>query len=110
MPNVLPFEPSVPDYRFNTTLDDIVYILDVRWNARVGAWFFDLLDEEENMIRAGIKIVLGTLLGLRSAHADFPTGKFIAIDLANTGLDAGFDDLGDRVNVYYYTAEEVDEL
>ncbi len=103
----LPFIPAVPFYRFSTQLDDAQYIFDVRWNDRDGAWYFDLRTEDATMIRAGIKIVLGALLGDRSASANFPPGVFLASDLAGTGVDAGIDDLGSRVCVYYYSRDEL---
>ena len=97
----LPLEPSIPNYRVGTTLDGVVYLLDVRWNSRDEAWFLDLLAEDETPIVRGIRVVLGALLGSRSADPAFPPGVLIASDLAGTGTDPGFDDLGQRVKVYY---------
>lgn len=102
----LPFIPSVPSYRVSTTLSGVVYIFDVRWNTRDEAWYFDLLTEDETVIRHGIKIVLGTILAGR-VSTRLPRGAFIAADLSGFGRDAGLDDLGSRVNVYFYTLEEI---
>jgi len=107
MPQQLPFAPSVPSYRVSTNLDGVQYILDVRWNGRDEAWYFDLLDEDEVPIKSGIKIVLGVLLGWRSTNPEFPTGQLIASDLTNEGRDAGFDDIGDRVQVFYFADGEL---
>lgn len=110
MPKLIPLVPSVGFYRFSTALDGVDYIFDVRWNARDNAWFFDLLDVDEIMIRAGSKIVLGTLPGRRSAHADFPGGAFFVTDTSNAGLDATYEDLGTRVTLTYYSREEIAAL
>ncbi len=104
----LPFVPSIPNYRVATTLDGTQYVFDVRWNGREGAWYFDIRTEDATLIRAGIKIVLGALLGGREASAEMPAGVFLASDLAGTGTDAGIDDLGARVCVYYYSAGELE--
>lgn len=99
--------PSVANYRFSTALSGTQYLLDVRWNARDTAWYLDVLAEDETPLRLGIKIVLGALLGGRVVSDEFPAGVFIAHDLTNAGTDPGFDELGDRVVVYYYTFEEL---
>lgn len=107
MPEALPLVPSIPSYRVGVSLAGVQYILDVRWNAREGAWFLDVLAEDETPIRRGIKIVLGTLLGGREVSDEFPLGVLQAIDLTNTGTEAGLDDLGDRVVVLFYSFEEL---
>ena len=107
MPVALPFAPSIADYRVGTTLDGVQYILDVRWNGRDSAWFFDFLAEDETPIRRGIKVVLGTSLGGRTADAAFPRGIIIAADLSGAGRDAGFDDIGTRVLVYFFPLSEL---
>lgn len=106
MPVALPLTPSEPNYRVGTTLSDNVYLLNVRWNAREECWYLDVLTEAEIMIRAGIKVTLGVLLGARVTDTAFPPGVFIAVDQSNSGVDPGFDELGDRVQIYYYDFQE----
>ncbi len=107
---VLPFAPSLPNQRFGTTLDDVQYLFDVRWNERDAAWYFDLLAEDETPIRHGIKIVLGAALGGRVAAAAFPRGVLMAADTTGAGVEPGLDDLGTRVVVYFFTLAELDAL
>lgn len=107
MPVRLPIDSTNPIYRVGVTINDIPYLFDVRWNARDSAWYFDLLDVSENPISLGIKIVLGTALGWRSADPRFPSGGIFAEDLSGAGRDATFDDLGSRVVLYYYTFDEI---
>ena len=97
----LPLVPSTPNYRFATTLDGTSYVFDVRWNARDEAWYLDVYDQNETLIRAGVKIVLGALLGRRSVDPAFPDGLLIATDLSGEGREATFDDLGTRVVVIF---------
>jgi len=107
MPRVLPLIPSTPNYRVSTTLDGVQYILDIRWNGRAGVWYLDVLDIDEDPIAAGIAVVLGSALGIRTTDARFPPGMLIAVDMSDEGHDAGFDDLGDRVAVLYYEEDEL---
>lgn len=107
MPQQLPLIPSIPHSRVSTTLAGAQYLLDVRWNARASAWFMDLLAEDETPICHGIKVVLGAAMGGRSTHPRFPAGMLMAVDLTGQGREAGFDDIGTRVVVYFFTAEDL---
>lgn len=98
----LPLVPSIPYYRVGTALAGAQYILDLRWNGRDESWYMDVLAEDETPIRLGIKVVLGTILGGREVDPLFPAGVLQAVDLTNSGTEAGLDDLGDRVQVYFY--------
>lgn len=110
MPVILPLEPSKPFYRVGTILDGVVYVLDVRWNASDSAWYFDLMLEDLTHIASGVKIVLGVLLARRMTHEKRPPGLFYAADTTDQDRDAGLDDLGGRVVVYYYPSDEVEEI
>ena len=100
----LPLIPSTPLYRFGTVLEGTPYVFDVRWNERGEFWAMDILQEDETPIRTGIRIVLGTLLGGRSKSENMLPGVLVATDLSGAEVDAGFDDLGVRVVVWYYNA------
>ena len=102
MPQTLPFVPSIAHYDFSTVLDGTPFKFEVRWNGRDGAWYMDLLDEEGVGIVAGVKIVLGALLGGRIVDQRFPRGVFQADDTSGEGREAAFDDLGTRVRVLFY--------
>ncbi len=103
----LPFTSEFPFYDFSVVLEGATYQFDVKWNQRDGAWYFDLLDEEGNAIRHGVKIVLGAALAGRVAADDRLPGLLQAFDTSGASTDAGIDDLGSRVVVVYYTAAEV---
>ena len=107
MPIQIPLIPNEFNYTVSTVLGDDEYIFDVRWNGRDSAWYFDLYDVAGDLIRAGIKIVLGTPLGARVSDARFPDGLFLASDLSNTGVDAAYEDLGERVVLFFYENSEL---
>ena len=107
MPVSLPIDASDPNYRVGITLHDTPYILDVRWNGRAGAWYFDMYDVTETAIRLGTKVVLGAFFLLRCTDTRKPSGALFAADLSGEGREATIDDLGSRVLIFHYTMEEL---
>lgn len=103
----LPLVPSLSNYRLSTTLEGQEYLFDVRWNNREEAWYLSIFDVNGDVIKWNIKIVLGVQLGMRVTNANFPPGALYAIDLTNRGLEAKFDDIGERVVVIYLSSAEV---
>ena len=110
MPGVIiPLEPSSPNYRVGVTLAGEQFILDVRWNTRESAWYLDVLQEDETPIRQGLKITLGLPIGGHVADAAWPGGYFYALDTERTGVDAGLDDMGERVQLYWFDSSEIED-
>lgn len=107
---VLPFVPSVPFYTFTTTIEGEPYLFKVRWNSRDSAWYFDVLTDDGEVLREGIKVVLGAYLGRVSTERFFETGVLWAIDTTSQAKEATFDDIGTRVEIRYYSALEVQAL
>ena len=99
MAGTIPFITSVNNYRLSVAIDAVQYLFDVHWNEREQAWYMDIRHSDETEILVGIKIVLGTSLGIRSQDPFFQTYTLRAIDLSGQQKDAGFDDLGARVVV-----------
>jgi hypothetical protein len=108
MPTILQFRPSISSYRFGAVLQDEEYIFDVRWNSRDSAWYFDVREIDETPIKLGIKVVLGTYFGRSSNHPLFHEGAMVARPPSTTDRrEATFDDLGTRVQIWYYTRDEI---
>lgn len=102
---ILPFIPSDPHYDFETTIEDVPYSFEVRWNERDLAWYFDISESDGTAVARGLKIVIGSYPGRYSTHELFQRGVFSIIDTSGEYEDAAFDDLGTRVQVRYYTTE-----
>jgi hypothetical protein len=95
---IIPLEPSIAEYDFTVPIQGATYRFDVRWNEAAAAWYFDLTDPAGALVVAGVKIVLGTLLGKSSGHELFARGGvFLAYDTTKTDTEATFDDIGRRV-------------
>jgi hypothetical protein len=107
MPVYIPFQPSRNNYRLVVPLNSVPFIFDVRWNSRDNAWYFDLREEDETAIRCGNKILVGSKIGRASNHGFFVQRSFDVVDTSGSGTDAGYDDLGARVQVILTDRSEV---
>ena len=100
--------PTDPIFDVQAPLDGVTYTLHFEWNDRVGAWFHMVLDADAQVVLLGSqKVVSDYPLGLNSSNRPFP-GYLIARDTSGQGADPGFDDLGARVIIDYFTAADVD--
>lgn len=104
----LPIDALEKNYTVTTVLEGTTYTFAVRWNGRASSWFFDLYDSNGDIIIAGVRIVLGVILGRRSTDPRMPNGAIRAVDLSQSGTEAGRDDLGTRVKLYYYPAADLE--
>jgi hypothetical protein len=91
-------------------LDGRDYLFTFLWNQREARWYFNLLDEENVLIAASVKVICDIAL-LRFYEFDprTPPGVLIAMDLTDDNSPPGFDELGigRRVELTYYPATEL---
>lgn len=99
---ILPAHHAAPYYDFEVELEGRSYAFAFRWNERAGAWFMTVHDAAGIILVAGRKVVLGASLLGRSRNPALPPGGLVAIDTSGADIDAGRDDLGERVLVVYY--------
>lgn len=95
---------AAPAQAFTTQLGEKKFFVEVKLNSRNGVWTIDLLDDatrEEIII--GLPILLG--VDLLDAY-NFPYGALIAIDKTGQGREAGEDDLGSRVGLFWVSPDE----
>ena len=100
----LPFT-SDPAYVFTTQLGETKYRFDVKFNDRSGVWTLDLYDATtQTLIVASLPLVLGQDI---LEPYNFGIGALFCVDTTGQGLDAGADELGSRVKVYWAIPDEV---
>jgi hypothetical protein len=111
MPDLIPFTPGDTNYRLGVSLTEdggaVKYFFDVKWNARDNAHYFDIREVDETVVALGIKVVLGVNLGRTSTSPFFTKHLLRAHDTTGQGKDAGYDELGSRVQVVHYTVDEL---
>lgn len=107
MTRLIPTDTELASYRMTVTLDGSDYVLDFEWSQREACWYVSLLDQNEAPIAMGIKIVVEWDLLRLCVNDARPLGKLVAHDTSGQGLDAGFDELGTRVELLYFEAADV---
>jgi hypothetical protein len=81
------------------TLGGVAYELDLKFNEMSLVWTLDLYTNADGvLIGAGIPLVLGANV---LQHLGPSYGAIFLIDTSGTSADAGPDDLGSRVLVYW---------
>lgn len=100
-------DPTVGNYVQRTRLDGKDYELGFDWNPRDKNWYLTLSDTNGSPIVSGVKIVLDFPLLYRVVDERAPTGELIASDLSGAQLPPKIDDLGTRVVLRYYPAEDL---
>lgn len=81
----------------------------ITWNyvRASGSWFMDLLDSTGTVqILSGLRLVASWPLG-KANTGRMPPGLFVVQDTEGKGDDPGFDDLGARHRLIYFTSTEL---
>lgn len=96
---------SEPAQQFTILLGTQKWDLYVRYNDRGNFWTMDIMDDAtQTSLITGMPLLLGCDL-LEPYNLD--NGAMIAYDTTGSGADAGPDDLGDRVLIYWFSADQV---
>jgi hypothetical protein len=98
---------ATPHYSFQCELDGATFTFEFIWNDRDGAWYMQVGDGEENLLVGATRVVLGTLFTARVRNSALFTGQLQAKDTSGQNIDAGIEDLGSRVQIWYFTAAEI---
>ena len=97
-------------YSFEQSFDEVQYELTLRWNERASLWCIDIRLLNGDPVRLGIPVTTRTFLTRRTRTADSVRGELWACEQDGDSRDAGVNDLGDRVVLYYIEEETLNEL
>ena len=93
---------GVEHYIFELPLDGIVYRFKFKYNSREETWYFNILDLNNQILRAGIKVVnewdLFRLWALRTGR---PEGELITVNLGQVPVPPSLNQLGRDVLLTY---------
>lgn len=104
----IPTSTTLPLYRQAVTLEDERFIMDLRYNTRMGAWFLSLFDSEGNALAEGRRLTIDSrLIGQHKYRDGMPPGELMAFDTTGRKAPATFDELGDRVLLLYVEIAEL---
>ncbi len=103
----IPARPDLTDYTFQVELDGGLYDLDILYNSRERLWYGTLRDVNGVDILSGFKMTLGTPVTRLLTDRRRPPGEIVLFDTTGEGIDAGDQELGDRVLVLYTELEDI---
>lgn len=108
MAKIIPTVPDLNAYTQRVPLDDEYFSITLRWNDRAERWYMDLADSQGAAIAYGLAIESDTVLTAHLAGlVGMPRGIFVAVDGTGSGEDAGYDELGQRVQIVYLEAADL---
>lgn len=107
---VIPTRSDLSSYRFQVTIESVIYIFEFRWNTQFEFWTFDIYDFGSVPLITGVKLIVNYPLTKRYAKEELPPGELIAIDSTSTLDRVGRNDLGDKVQLIYMTEAEYDAI
>lgn len=88
-------------YVYTVDLDGVDYQIDTYYNDREDSWYFNLLDTEGTILRAGVKIVSNFLLLRLMVTEPRPAGELLCINTIPGAEDPTIEDFGvDAVMAY----------
>lgn len=97
----LPVSFEFPKFRFNTELDEEVFIFSFRLNERMNRWVMSIYDATETPLVTGIPVLLGVPFYEQFKNPDLPKGRLFAINPESANVEAGSEDLGKSVFIFY---------
>ena len=106
---VIDNDTTATEYDQITQLEGVEYLFRFYWSDREQAQYFDISDQDGNILAAGIKCVLGQNLLDRFTGPTLPPGELWLTDL--TGANAEIvtqAELGDRCPLVYFTSDDPD--
>jgi hypothetical protein len=104
----IPLDDETADhFSFTVKLDGIEFALQLRWNQRAAGWYLTILDANGAVLVAGMRVTLSSAPRARYMDPRLPKGFLQADDTSGQNLEAGRNDLGTRVKLYYCDAAEL---
>ncbi len=112
---LIPLRPDLDAYEETVTLDGVAFDLLFRWNNRDECWYLSIFDPtvtasedgSRTPILGSLPILTGWVLLAQYRMQERPQGDLFVFDSSGQGLDPGRRDLGSRVLLIYYTADEI---
>lgn len=98
----LPVSSEFPKFRFNTELDNETFIFSFRLNERMNRWIMSISDATETPLVMGTPVLLGIPAFYdQLKNPALPKGRLFAINPESANVEAGSEDLGKSVFLYY---------
>ena len=104
------FQNESAQYKQRIDLDGELYYIRTQWNAREEAFYMSILDKDEVLLLAGVKLVPDyRLLYQFQGTPGLPPGDFMLSNISSEER-LTFDGLGEDMVLMYITEAELNEL
>ena len=101
----LPVDSESESYVFQVDLDGSIHALRFDYNTRMDRWVMGLQDLQGNVVLGGVPVQIDWDLLLQYlGRAEFPPGRFVAVDESGQGRDPTRDIFGVEVKLFYEEA------
>jgi hypothetical protein len=108
--NIIPFL-KLASFTETVILDNIVYKLRFDWNDRGQYWALSIFDSADNILTAGIKLVLNYPLTMDIIKTGLPPGVLMATESTGKMIRLSQDDfIDDKAFLGYITEAEATEI
>lgn len=98
---IIPTRGDLLNYDQSVTLDGVVFNLQFRFNQRDDAWTLNVLDESQNRIKSGIKLVANFPLLRLVRDLRRPAGELVSLDVRVLPAPPRQEELGDIIDLAY---------
>ena len=106
----IPTSTTLAYYEFEIELDGVEFKLVFRFNSRDDSWYMSILDSEDAVLRAGIRVVRKWDLLRLWAEATRPDGEIMSVDQGEISAPPSLNQLGAEVVLTYLDAAELASL
>lgn len=95
-------------FSYSLDLEGSTYQFAFAWNYRESQWYLTISDVSGNIIKAGIKLVVGLAMLKTLRNYAVPPGDLYIVNISSTAnLTLTKDNLGDQLQLLYYTVADI---
>lgn len=107
-------EVQLEDYtrteRLTATMDGTTFLLTLSWNQRSATWQISIFTSQEEPIRLGVLAAVNAPIFRAVQDSRLPKGQIWIQDIEGGSAEAGREDLGKRVRIFYLPAADMLEV
>lgn len=107
---VIPNDPTQASHSIKIVLSGVEYQLLFHWHERAGSWYMRVLTPTGEALTGFMRLVARFFPLERFTDARLPAGLLAVVDVDSQGEIVEQSDLGGRVQLHYFTREELQLL
>jgi len=96
----IPTNAELDDYQFSIAIDGVIYFFYISYNYRISRYTLSILDSLRQPLVNGIPILTNVTLTDNFKYLEIPKDEIIPLSFDSE--NAEYQDLGDKVRLYYY--------